>query len=461
MSVMIFCPMEIERKAVARALRASGRRNVRVAQTGIGKDAILRELAHAAQIAPAGTLMVLAGACGGLRPTSAVPGIAAVIDEHGGRWRPRFAADDGVVLVAVDRIIATPADKRSLAEKSGASIVDMETHAFAAECERRGLAWTVVRGVSDTPEETLPSEVLAWVKPDGGTRAMRAAIDLALHPSLIPHVLGVVRRANRVLPKVGERVAQIVEQWERQTPISPLHVPPEASTAIVFGGTFDPPHMGHVELPQRVRQVLEQRNTRPDSAWLVYVPAARSPHKSDPPIAAEADRLELVRLATSGVPRVTVWDDELARADGSDRASYMIDTLARARGWLDAHGASATRLRLLIGADQAAAFHRWREPRRIIELAEPVVMCRGEMAIDAAAVLESLRQTGFWTDAELARWSEWVVPVGRIDASGTAIRQWLAAGDWKAVAAVLPGGVIEYIRARDLYRGDPAASRPI
>jgi len=459
--------MEIERKAVVRALKAASLRHVRVIQTGIGREAVVRELANAAAAADRGSLMILAGACGGLAATEDVPNIARVIDEHGGEWVPRFAVPAGVTLAAVDRIVATPADKRSLEARTGAAIVDMETHAFAAECERRGFSWTVVRGVSDTPQETLPAEVLGWVKPDGGTRAVRAAIDLAIHPSHIPHIIGVVRRANRVLPKVGARVAEIAKEWESvslqastasapasgliEPGMSPLPIPDSAQVAIFFGGTFDPPHTAHIELPRRAREAVEEQLGCKGHAWLVYVPAARSPHKADGPIASDSDRVEMLGLALREVERAAVWDDELVRANAEPSASYTVETLERARAWLDVNQLGHVKLRMLLGADQAAAFHRWREPRRILKLAEPIVMARGDDGGDAAAVVRAMRESGFWNEDELMAWGQRVVPVGRIDASATQIRQALAAGTPEKAAAALPAGVADYIRARGLY----------
>ena len=463
MAVTVFCPMEIERKAVERALRKASLRDVRVVQTGIGKDAVVRALAAAAAGARAGDLFVLAGACGGLAVSEDVPGIAAVTSEHGGRWTPRFADLKGVTLIAVDRIVATPADKQRLAAETGAKIVDMETHAFAAECERRGLAWTVVRGVSDTPEETLPAEVIGWVKPDGGTRAVRAAMDLARKPSLVPHIIGVVRRANRVLPKVGVRVAEVARDWNalrgqrssetstKQIAIAPLPVPEGTPLVILFGGTFDPPHVAHIELPRRVRTALEARHDCSGAAWLVYVPAAKSPHKAVGPIASEADRQEMIEVAIRGSDRVAVWADEIERAKLNNDASYTVDSLSRARAWLDTHGSRDAQLRLLIGADQAAAFHRWREPRRIIELAEPVVMVRGQVGADSASVVETMRAAGFWSEAELGQWAKRVVPVGRIDVSASAIREAIAAGRLAEAAEHLPAGVAVLIQAKGIY----------
>lgn len=223
--------MQIEREGVEATVRARGLRYVRVVQTGIGKDAIVRSLEHVlgttrggaggAGVEPARCAVILAGACGGLGETHDVPAIARVIDEHGGGWTPRLGAhESGVTLIAVDRVVATPDQKRALALRTGAAIVDMESHAFAARCEHLGVAWGIVRGVSDTPDETLPGEVLSWITPEGGTRTVKAALDLARKPSLVPHVVGVMRRARRVMPQVGARVCELAEHargWAERT----------------------------------------------------------------------------------------------------------------------------------------------------------------------------------------------------------------------------------------------------
>lgn len=201
--------MALERTQVAAALRGAGLHSIPVLQTGIGRDAVVRALDRCS----AG-LVILAGACGGLRRVSDVPPIARVVDEHGNAWTPWHADASGVTLAAVDRIISTPEDKRSLGAALDASIVDMESHAFAAACEGRALAWSVVRGVSDTPEETLPHEVLGWITPGGDTRAARAVLDMARRPRLIGHMAGVVRRSRRVLPLVGEHVADLIREWQ-------------------------------------------------------------------------------------------------------------------------------------------------------------------------------------------------------------------------------------------------------
>lgn len=228
--VIVLCPMQIERAHIERVLHARSLKHphVHVVQTGIGKDAIVASARQTlAASADPGVMLILAGACGGLTHVADVPPIATVLDEHGQSWTPHNADPTGVRLVAVDRIVATPADKTALATSSGASIVDMESHAFAAFCEGQGVRWSVVRGVSDTPQETLPHEVLGWITPTGDTRSFIAARDLVLKPRLVPHIIRVVRRSNRVLPGVGHRVAEIAHSW-LATPAQSRRMPQEA-----------------------------------------------------------------------------------------------------------------------------------------------------------------------------------------------------------------------------------------
>lgn len=209
-SPLILCPMHIEFAAVRRALRAATlEHSARLVRTGVGKDAILRSLRDHAQRQPT-SLAILAGVCGALRHVPDRPAISRVIDQHGHTWSDGVGFDPaGVTLIAVDQIVATPADKAALAQRSGAAIVDMESHAFAAACRDMALPWTVIRGVSDTPEETLPAQVIHWIRPDGTTIVARAALDMLRAPTLIPHIVGVVRRSNRVLPLVAAQAVQL------------------------------------------------------------------------------------------------------------------------------------------------------------------------------------------------------------------------------------------------------------
>ncbi|MFN0010379.1 MAG: adenylyltransferase/cytidyltransferase family protein [Phycisphaerales bacterium] len=508
--VLVLCPMQIEEAAVVRAVRAAGAHTpIRVVRTGIGKDAILAALVRelAAAVGAGGavggaeghapSLVILAGACGGLRPTADVPSISRIIDEHGHTW-PRGIGFDpaGVTLVAVDRIIATPQDKAALAAATGAAIVDMESHAFAAACETRGLAWSVIRGVSDTPDESLPAEVLAWITPDGRTRSLRAFLDLLRRPWLIPHIIRLLRRSNRVLPKVGEAALALASApltTQRGPGASPgfrqppapcaaaFHpaLPPVALThadVVIFGGTFDPVHIGHTSLADHARRHVEARSrgfttppprgrgrgvgesasvlseppsTAGASACLLLIPAARSPHKDSAPHATDADRVAMLRIAIADAPTTAVWTVELEQGSGGAAPSFTIDTLRRARAALNAAGRHDSRLHLLIGADQALALHRWREPHEILALAHPLILLRGEHAA-ADALAAALAALGFWSDAELARLRAGIVPAPLVNVSSTAVREALAAG--RDTTGMLDPRVRAYIDQHGLYR---------
>jgi nicotinate-nucleotide adenylyltransferase len=232
-------------------------------------------------------------------------------------------------------------------------------------------------------------------------------------------------------------------------PVGPLPVPPRARTVLVFGGTFDPPHRGHVELPSMVRQKV-------GADWILYVPAALSPLKKDNPLASDADRVEMLRLALldRGETNAAVATLELDRARESDatdelhprKPSYTLDTLRYMRREL---GERAT-LRLLIGADQAAQFHKWREPREIIRIAEPLVMLRTPMeTVDR--LMDALEP--HWTEPELADWRTRIVEVPVVDAEATKIRAALLKDGPESplLDQVLPPAVLREIRSRGIY----------
>jgi nicotinate-nucleotide adenylyltransferase len=240
-----------------------------------------------------------------------------------------------------------------------------------------------------------------------------------------------------------------------EQPTTPIPVPTGGADVprllVVFGGTFDPPHLGHVELPVRVRDDLERRADCVGGAWLVYVPAYRSPHKSRGPVATDADRVEMLRRSLEGVARACVWTDEIDRGE-SGGVSFTVDTLTRARDWVaGALGDRAPGMRLLIGADQAIGFHRWRAPREIIRLAPPVVMVRGDVG-DADELARRIASCRFWSAAERESWRGSMVTVGRVDVSATLVREALVRADWSEAARWMRPSVVEWIRERGLYR---------
>ncbi len=138
-----------------------------------------------------------------------------------------------------------------------------------------------------------------------------------------------------------------------------VEVPAGGRRTGILGGSFDPPHAGHVSV---ARDLLEE--LRLDR--LLVIPAGDPPHR-EVTLSAHV-RLDLTRRAFADLPGIEVSPMEIERAG----PSYTVDTLeALARRF------PADRLVLAMGADQFAAIHRWERWRRLPELARIAVMPRG------------------------------------------------------------------------------------
>jgi nicotinate-nucleotide adenylyltransferase len=188
----------------------------------------------------------------------------------------------------------------------------------------------------------------------------------------------------------------------------------------VFGGTFDPPHVGHLLLASDAREAL-----RLDT--LIFVPAATQPFKIHAPaIASPQDRLEMVRLAVADDANYTVDDTEIGRKG----LSFTVDTLEHL-----AAKYPGAELFLLLGEDTLAGFDQWRNPGRVRELATLAVMRRSDPEGSPAAEIAPGVKT---------------VSARRIDVSSTEIRERLRAG--KSIKGFVPESVEQFIEARGLYR---------
>ena len=187
----------------------------------------------------------------------------------------------------------------------------------------------------------------------------------------------------------------------------------------VFGGTFDPPHVGHLILAADAHEALGLDR-------LIFVPTGAQPLKVDtPPVASAQDRLEMVRLAVADDACCVVDDAEINRKG----LSYTIDTLEHLT---ERH--PGAQLFLLLGEDALAGFEKWRNPARIRELATLAVM----------------RRTGPGSGVETTATGVITVSTRRVDVSATEIRERLREG--KSIKGFVPESVERFIEARGLYR---------
>ena len=219
---------------------------------------------------------------------------------------------------------------------------------------------------------------------------------------------------------------------------TPLNIPADATHVVLFGGTFDPPHQAHTLLADLARRDLERQ--RCCTAWLVFVPAARSPHKDDAPHATDTQRVEMLRLATKGMEQCAVWTDELDRAR-NDEPSFWLTTLQRAREFL-----GGRTLSFIIGADQAAHFHRWRKPRAMLEVAEPIVLPRQPITT-ATSLRAAMEEAAFWSEVELDAWAERMIELDAVLAASTEVRE----AEGAPTRTLVHPAVAEYARANNLY----------
>jgi nicotinate-nucleotide adenylyltransferase len=208
---------------------------------------------------------------------------------------------------------------------------------------------------------------------------------------------------------------------------------------VLVGGSFDPPHRAHVELPRRYRDRFEP------GAWLVYVPAAVSAFKGGGARASGADRVAMLRLAVAGVPSCAVWTDEVDRAAREPGVSYTVDTLKRA-----GEVAPWCGLTLLIGSDQAAALHRWREVREVCRRARVEVLLRPPLDTPEKTV-RAMRGSGAWSEEELAEFQSRMTRTAVLGVDGvssTRVRERIGGRD---EPGEIDAAVARYIRERGLY----------
>jgi nicotinate-nucleotide adenylyltransferase len=186
----------------------------------------------------------------------------------------------------------------------------------------------------------------------------------------------------------------------------------------IFGGTFDPPHVGHLLAAGDAADALALDR-------IVLVPAAEQPLKRGTIEASPEARLEMVRRLAGNDPRFEVDPIEIERGG----LSFMVDTLREFRErWREDRELA---LFLLLGADAAASLPKWREPAAVTALADVVVLVRADG--DQPSLAGARR-----------------VSTRRVDVSSTEIRARVRAG--KSIHGFVPDAVAEYIAGHRLYR---------
>jgi len=183
----------------------------------------------------------------------------------------------------------------------------------------------------------------------------------------------------------------------------------------IFGGTFDPVHVGHLAIARAALEAVPLDR-------VLFVPARRSPLKERGPFASEADRLAMLETAIADEPRFSLSRAELER----EGPSYSVETIERLAG--------EDELFLILGSDALADFTRWKDPERIAQLATLLVADRPGAPIPAS-------------DAPVRMFD-----APRLDISSRELRARAARG--RSLRYLVPEAAWLHIEARGLYRAE-------
>lgn len=195
----------------------------------------------------------------------------------------------------------------------------------------------------------------------------------------------------------------------------------------VFGGTFDPIHIGHLAAVQDASDELSLDR-------VLFVPNSRPPHKAALPVTDARDRVEMVRLSLEGNDKFELCLVEFER----DAPSYMLDTMRILRERLG----DGTDLCFLVGCDALPQLHTWSRPEELLNEFRVVIMDRPtESEVPWAEVEERF---------PLIRRQIEIVHVAQLDISGEDLRRRVHIG--RSIRYFVVPEVERYIRERGLYR---------
>ena len=188
----------------------------------------------------------------------------------------------------------------------------------------------------------------------------------------------------------------------------------------LFGGTFDPIHIGHLIAAEEARE-------RAGLDRVIFVPCGIPPHKRSERVSAGSVRLEMTRLATQSNPGFEVSEFEVSR----EGASFTIETVRHFSRQLG----SGAELFLIVGADSLLEMYAWKDPAELLAEARPIVVSRPGFDLDR--VEPRLRERVLVVDG---------VSVG---VSSTDIRARVASG--RSIRYLVPPSVLSYIVDNRLY----------
>lgn len=212
----------------------------------------------------------------------------------------------------------------------------------------------------------------------------------------------------------------------------------------LYGGTFDPVHLGHLEVAQRVCELFEIDK-------ILFVPAQLAPHKVDQPVTPSIHRHAMLVLATQGKHRLLISTFEVDKPD----RSFTVDTLT----YFQANYGHAADLFFIMGADSWSEITTWREWESVLALANHIVVTRpgydiGEPDDEIRHRVIDLRSR---KDSKplaqvVGTGNIFITDVVNMEVSATQIRRSASEGRFEELIKLVPGPVAEYIEKYGIYR---------
>jgi nicotinate-nucleotide adenylyltransferase len=198
---------------------------------------------------------------------------------------------------------------------------------------------------------------------------------------------------------------------------------PERTRIALYGGTFDPVHLGHLEVARRVSELFEIEK-------VVFIPAQIAPHKVGRPVTEPIHRYAMLALATQDDPHLLISTFEL---DAPNRR-YTVDTVAEFQRMLG----DDTELFFIMGADSWSEITTWRDWERLLKMTNHIVVTRPGYEVPPAP--EGLGERILFTDAV------------QKDISATNIRRLANEERYDELAQLVPRSVAGYIKKYGIYR---------
>ena len=189
----------------------------------------------------------------------------------------------------------------------------------------------------------------------------------------------------------------------------------------LFGGTFDPPHIGHLIIAESILSDL-------DINKIIFIPSSIPPHKPLHSYSSASSRVEMLQISIKGTPAFQISDIELNRPG----ASYSVDTIKQIKSQMSL---SKEELYFVIGGDSLIEFQMWKNPHEILSLAQVIIAPRPSFTKDMVKP-EFLEQVQF-------------LDTPQIDISSSMIRERVR--EKKSIRYYVIPEVLEYIQEKRLY----------